>query len=161
MVMTINKKVKRNKILFLSGILFAVLFSSPLYGTASARDIEMIIRSVECQKDNKVLIRYSLINPRNYDYPNVSICFKITINEKPVACRELRVVIPKEADGSQVYETMMEAPCGTEKYNLRSMVLHNVKRYSIEEWFSGCPGSWESGGQDELKKAVYTNVSNN
>lgn len=149
------------KIIFLSGLAFVIWFSGPLCSTARARSVELIVHGLECpegQDGQKVLIRYSVVNNRNFDQPNVSICFKIVIDEKPVACKELKVTVPKGADGSQIYETVLEAPCGKEsykeRYDLRATVNHNVPQYRIEEWFAGCPGSWKSGGHDKLNKAV-------
>ena len=132
----------------------ALLFSGMLPIPTEARNIELNIREFNCLQDGNVVIHYSVVNTLNFDHPNVSLCFIITREGKSVACRELRVVVEKGADGSQVYETVIKAPCGQGSYGLKSAVIYDAKRYQIEEWFAGCPGSWESKGNDELKKAI-------
>jgi len=128
-----------------------ICFCGMLPDSARAKNIELNVREFKCLEDGSIVIRFSLINTRDFDHPNVSLCFIITREGKPIACRELRVVVEKGADGSQIYETVIKAPCGQGSYGLRSTVIHNAKRYQIEEWFVGCPGFWESKGNDELK----------
>ena len=142
------------RIIFLS--VAALLFSGTWHGFAWATDIELIVHEAECMKDGKMVIRYSIINTRDFDRPNVSICFKVMKDETPVAGRELRVVIPKKADGSQIYETIIKVPCKKEDYRLESTIFYIAKRYIIENWFAGCPGPWKSDGHDVLKKSVYS-----
>ncbi len=141
------------KIILLS--VAALLFSFSWHGFARAANIELIVHGAECLKDGKMVIRYSVINDRDFDRPNVSICFKVMKDETPVAGRELRVVIPKKSDGSQVYETIINVPCEKEDFRIQSTIFYIEKRYKIEEWFTGCPGSWKSDGHDELEKSVY------
>ena len=140
------------KIIFLvsTALLFSGLGHNTAMAKGTAKSIELHIREFECREEN-VAIRFNVINNRNFDRPNVSLCFQIINQGKPVACRELRVVIPKGADGSKIYETIIEVPCGKEDYGLKCTVFYSAKRYQIEEWFAGCPGAWESNGHDELK----------
>jgi hypothetical protein len=123
-------------ILSLSIIILAGVFpSSP----SRAADIELDVKSAECIEDNKILIKYSIINYRDFDRPNVSIAFRIMSDEKPAACKEIIMVVPKNADGSKVYEAVIDKPCKEMDFHLESTIFHNVKRYRIENWFSGCP----------------------
>jgi len=133
-------------------LFIAVLWSGfilPNYSSAS--NIELRIREFNCLQNGNAVIRFSLINNRNFDYPNVSLCFVIMKEGNPIACRELRTVVEKGVDGSQIYETVIKTSCEPGSYGLKSTVFLNAKRYQIEEWFSGCPGTWKSTGQDVLE----------
>lgn len=133
-------------------LLSAVLwFYCMLPNPAGARNIELNVREFKCLEDGKIIIFFSVINTRDFDHPNVSLCFKISRDGNPITCRELRVVIPKRADGSRIYKTFVDVACGQGSYGLSSTVFHNAKRYQIEEWFRGCPGSWESKGHEVLE----------
>ena len=133
-------------------LFIAVLWSGHILpGVSEASNIELNVREFNCLQNGNAIIRFSLINTRNFDYPNVSLCFIILKEGNPIACRELRVVVEKGADGSQVYETVIKAPCGLVSYGLKATVFHNARRYQIEEWFAGCPGTWKSDGNDKLE----------
>lgn len=121
-------------------ILNAVIFSCCLLFTPSyAKDLELVVKSTECQEDNKILIKYGVINYKDFDRNNTSIIFKIMEDKKPLACKELKVTIPKGDDGSVIYETTIELPCKEKSYNLESTIFKYVKRYRIDEFLSGCP----------------------
>ena len=123
-------------------ILFAVVFAAGLFLTPSSaqdRDVELVVKSTECTEDNKILIKYSLINSRDFDRPNIVIGFKLLENEKPVACKELTVTVPKGADGSEIHEITFDAPCKERTFRVVANMFRNVKQYRIDEWFDGCP----------------------
>ena len=141
------------KIILLLAAAFLLFF--PRHGTARVTDIQLIVHEVKCMEDEKIVIHYGIINTRNADRPKVSLCFKLMKEGMPVAGRELIVLIPAKADGSQMYETSITLPCEKQNYKLRSTFFYNVKRYKIEEWFKGCPGTWESEGHDELVHVDY------
>lgn len=134
------------KILILLG--FLLLFTPDF---AYAFRVKLIVHSVECVENEKLVIRFSLENERNISFANTSLCFKLTSNDEPVACKELRVTAPAKADGTEIYETVIETPCGGEGYSLKSTVYLGSRRYKIEEWFEGCPGTWKSPGGDKLE----------
>ena len=124
-------------------ILIAVIFSCCLFIVPSYtqnKDIELVVKSRECQEDSKVLIKYGVINYRDFDRPNVSIIFKVMEEEKPVACKELKSIVPKGDDGSKIYETTIDLPCKGRGLNVESTIMHSVRRYKIDEYLSGCPG---------------------
>ena len=123
-------------------ILFLAIFiisSAFLIAPSYAKDIELVVKSAECLDDNKVSIQYSVVNYRDFDRHNVSVAFRIMEDEKPIACKEVILSIPKEADGSEIYEAIIDTPCKEKPFNLQSTIFHNVKRYRIENWFKGCP----------------------
>lgn len=127
----------------ISFILIAVIFSCCLFiipSYAQNKDIELVVKSRECQEDNKVLIKYGVINYRNFDRPNVSVIFKAMEDEKPVACKEVKSVIPKGDDGTEIYETTIDLPCKGRDLKVESTIMHSVSRYKIDEYLSGCPG---------------------
>ena len=87
-------------------ILFAVMFAAGLFLTpsyAQDKDIELIKRSAECTEDNKILIKYSVTNSRDFPRPNIIIGFKVLNGEEVVACKQIKITVPKNADGSEVY----------------------------------------------------------
>jgi hypothetical protein len=125
-------------ILILNAVIITILlFHAPSH--AQNKDLELIVKGAECQEDNKIIIKYGVINYRTFDRPNVSILFKIMEDKKPVACREIKMTVPKGDDGSEIYETTIEIPCKDKNYGMQSTIFHSVSRYKIEEFLSGCP----------------------
>jgi hypothetical protein len=123
-------------ILTLTIIILAGVFP---FSHSRAADIELDVKSAECLDDNKILIKYAVINYRDFDRPNVSIAFRIMSDKKPAACEEIIMVVPKNADGSKIHEAVIDTPCKEMDFRLESTIFHNVSRYRIENWFSGCP----------------------
>jgi len=125
-----------NKFIFLFiASLFALgLFISPSFGG----ELELTVKDLKCMEDGKLVLHYSLISTYDFDYPNATLCFKILEDDKPLVCKELKVVVPKGSDGSEINELVLNLPCTDKDYNLKSMIFYNVKRYKIEEWFSDC-----------------------
>ncbi len=111
------------------------LLLSPSY----AKDLELVIKDSECHKDNKVIIKYGVINYKDFDRNGTTIIFKIMGDDKPMACKELTVTIPKGDDGTKIYETTVEAPCTGKTYKVESTIFKYVKRYRIDELLKGCP----------------------
>ncbi|HJX34424.1 MAG TPA: hypothetical protein VJ373_04540 [Desulfatiglandales bacterium] len=111
------------------------LLLSPSY----SKDLELVVKGAECLKDNKILIKYSVVNNRDFDRQNTSILFKIVEDDKPFACKELKTLIPKGEDGSKIYETTIEVPCKDRNFNVESTIYQYVKRYRIDEYLKGCP----------------------
>lgn len=124
------------KIIFFFNIILLIAGSAitPVFGG----DLELTIKGSRCV-DEGVLIRYSVANERDYGRNNVSIVFKVMVEGKPAACREIKTTIPKGADGSKIEEIILEFQCKGKSYKLISSVFQNVQRYKVEEWFSGCP----------------------
>ena len=126
--------MKKN-IFIISTVLLIISFS--LY-SARAEDIQLLIKEKNCTEEG-VVIKYSLINQRKFDRPNVSIAFMVMSEGKPLACKEIITVVPKNADGSDIKETFISVECKGKSLKLVSRVFHNTKRYHIDEWLSGCP----------------------
>lgn len=124
------------KFIFFSNVIF--LISSAFFTPTSASDLKLLINEYRCAEEG-VLVRYGVINQRNFDRPNISILFKISVRGKPVGCKELNVVIPKGANGSEINETIVKAPCRGKSFKLTTSIFHNIKKYKKDQWFSGCP----------------------
>ena len=124
------------KIFFFSGVILLVagLAVTPAFGG----DLSLNIKGYRCV-DEGVLIRYSITNERNFDRNNVYVLFKVLVDGKPLACREIKTFVPKGADGSQIEEVILESQCEGKSFKLVSAIIQNTARYKIEEWFSGCP----------------------
>jgi hypothetical protein len=120
-------------LLFTFGILIF-----PLLKFAHSGDIELQVKDFECVEDDKIIVHYSFVSSYDFEYPNVTIGFKLMENNKPIVCKQLKVTVPKNADGSELNEFVINAPCSGKKYNLDSAIFYYVKNYKIEEWFSDC-----------------------
>ena len=101
--------------------------------------LNLKIKEFSLKEEGKFLIRYGMINTRNYDRYNVTVAFKILSEDKIVACRELKLTVPAGSDGSEIYETSIDADCKYEGARLRSMIFQATKRYKIEEQLADCP----------------------
>ncbi|MBN1903474.1 MAG: hypothetical protein JW927_00080 [Deltaproteobacteria bacterium] len=122
------------KIIIAMCFLFVFLFQFPSY----ASDLELVITDVKRISEKEVVIKYGVISRKNFDFPNVSIAFKILVNDKPIGCKEVRAVIPEGSDGSDIQETTISTSSGDEAFTLSSRIFYSTKRYRIEEWFSDC-----------------------
>jgi hypothetical protein len=103
-----------------------------------ASDFELVINDVKRINEKEVVIKYGVKSRKNFDFPNVSIAFKIVANDKPIGCKEVISVIPKGSDGSEIKETTVSTSSGEEEFQLKSSLFYSTKRYRIEEWFSDC-----------------------
>jgi hypothetical protein len=126
--------MKKISLLIIAVPLIIGLFLSNAY----SGDIQLQVKDFECVEDGKIAIHYSLNNTFGFDYNNVSLCFKLVEDDKPVACKEIKITIPKGADGSEVKEIILNAPCSNRSLSLKSAVFYKAKRYQIDEWFSDC-----------------------
>ena len=107
--------------------------------SAQAKDVEMKVKDYECLENGSVRIHYGLVNNRNFDIPNVTLAFKIIVDDKPVACKEIKVTVPKGSDGSDIQEIIIEASCKPRSFKLAYAAFHLIRQYKIDNWFSGCP----------------------
>lgn len=122
------------KIIIAMCFLFVFLFQFPSY----ANDFDLVINDVNRISEEEVVIKYGVISRKNFDFPNVSIAFKILVNDKPIGCKEIRSTIPKNSDGSGIQETTISTSSGDKEFKLSSRIFYSTKRYRIEEWFSDC-----------------------
>lgn len=122
-----------------SVLLIAIFFLiGPFRSHAHSGDLQLQVKDFECVEDGKLVVHYSIVNTFGFDYNNVSLCFKLVEDEKPITCKELKVTVPKDADGSQVNELVLNVPCSNKSYSIKSAIFFYTKRYKIEEWFSDC-----------------------
>jgi hypothetical protein len=121
-------------------VLYIAIFSSFLsLSITYGKDLDLVVKGSECHKDNKVLIKYGVINYKDFDRNGTTIIFKVMKDDKPIACKELNMTIPKGDDGSKIYETTVEAPCSDIDYKVESTIFKYVKRYRIDNFLSDCP----------------------
>lgn len=126
--------MKKTAILF--NALFILLI--PFIYSAYAGEIKLQLKDFECTEEGKIVIHYGIISTYDFKYNNVTLGFKLMDGDKPVTCRKIRTTVPKEADGSETYELIIDVPCSNKNYNLESAALYYMKQYKIDEWFSGC-----------------------
>jgi hypothetical protein len=125
------KKYLHILIIFLLGFLFS--------GPAHGNDLELVIKENKCT-DEGVMIKYSFINHRKFDKPNVTAAFKITVDGKTVACKQIKTTVPRGADGSDIKETLLEATCKGKAAKIQSRLFTGMTaRSTINNWESDCP----------------------
>ena len=120
-------------------IMAIFILAGPFLSIAYSGEIKLSVNDVKCVKDGEIAVHYGLNNTFDFDYSNVTLGFKVLKEGKPVACKELKVTVPKGADGSKIYELKIDVPCAQESYSMESAVFYYVqKRYMLEQWFSDC-----------------------
>jgi hypothetical protein len=121
-------------------LLFIVIFilTGPFLSIAYSLNLELQVKDFECE-DGKIVVHYGLVNTYGHDFNNVTLGFKVMEDEKSIACKQLNVVVPKDADGLEINEVVINTTCSDKKYSLKSSIfIYGIKRYKIEEWFSDC-----------------------
>jgi hypothetical protein len=124
----------RIKLIITVCFLIVCLFQVPSH----AVDFELVIKDVKRINEKEVVIKYGVISKKTFDFPNVSVGFKILIDDKPIGCKEVRSTIPKNSDGTDIQETTVSTSSGEEAFKLESRIFYSTKRYRVEEWFSDC-----------------------
>jgi hypothetical protein len=115
-----------------------LILSGPLLSKAYSGEIELLTSDIECSEDDKIVVHYSLKSTYDFEYPNVTLGFKVVEDGKTIACKEIKVVVPKDADGSEMKELVIDVPCDGKNLTLQSAVFYYIKRYKIDEWFADC-----------------------
>ncbi|MFC1863209.1 hypothetical protein ACFL1Z_04565 [Thermodesulfobacteriota bacterium] len=130
--------MKKYILFFIAVIYISISFLSFTY----ASDFKLIINDFKCEYD-EVVIHYSIINYISYDRQNVSVVFRIKKDDIPIACDEQIVTIPKNADGSEINEVIIDVQCEEGSISLESDIFHDEinsnKQERIARFFSGCP----------------------
>ena len=105
-------------------------------------DLKLIIHDFKCEY-GEVYIHYSVINYISYERKNVSVVFKIIRGGRPIACEEQIITIPKNSDGTEMNEAIINIQCEEGSINLESNIFHeeieSSKHEEIEKFLSGCP----------------------
>ena len=115
--------------LFLAGV------SNYSYG----KDLELFMKDFQCTGDG-VKITYSIKNERDFVRPNIRVGFKILVDDKPIACKEVIIDVPVNSNEDQTMEVTIPAPCQDKSFKLISIVFgSSVKRYKIDNWMAECP----------------------
>jgi hypothetical protein len=120
-------------------IVFMVIIMSCFFiFKAYPSEIQIFTSSIDCTEDDKIVVHYSLKSTYDFEYPNVTLGFKVLEEGKTVACKEVKMSVPKESDGSEINEVVIDMPCEGKKFTVQSAVFYNIKRYKIDEWFADC-----------------------
>ena len=120
-------------------ILIILLLSCLFVGTSYGSNPEVAIKESNCTKEG-VLVKYGLINQENYDRPNITVIFKILEGGKTIGCKEINTSIPRNSDGSEIEEVLIDAPCAGKKTSITHRIyLGGSAKYTIESYKSDCP----------------------
>ena len=95
------------KYLIITGCL---LLLTGISGNLFGRDLDLIIQGSQ-NTDDGVKISYAVKSQKDFTSPNVKIAFKILIEDKPVACKEITLDVPAYSTGDQIMEITIPAPC--------------------------------------------------
>lgn len=114
------------------------ILSGTFLSAASAEEIKLQIKDFKCTEEGKMVIHYGIINTYNFEYNNVTLGFKVMDGDKTVLCRRIKTTVPKEADGSETNELIIDVSCTDKHFNLESAAFYYIKQYKIDEWFTGC-----------------------
>ena len=116
-------------------LLLGCLFGSTAYGG----NPEVLIKESQCTKEG-VLVKYGLVCNAKYDRPNITVVFKILDGGKTIGCSKINTTIPAGADGSDIEEIVINAPCEGKKTGITYRIyLGGTAQYRIENFESDCP----------------------
>jgi hypothetical protein len=125
------------KIVFLLAMI--TILTGPFLSVAHSGDVKLQIKNIQCVENGKIVVSYGLINTYGFEYPNVTLGFKVTDQGTPLGCKRLHQSIPKDADGSTINELVIEAPCSSKVPGFEYVVFTGgVSATKVDEWFSGC-----------------------
>lgn len=125
-----------NKYLYLFVML---LLSFILVNAAYGSNPEVVIKESKCTKEG-VVVKYGFVNPAKYDRPNITVVFKILDGDKTIGCSTINTTIPSGADGSDLKELLINAPCAGKKTGITYRIyLGGTAKYRIKNFESDCP----------------------
>jgi len=101
-------------------------------------EIEMLTKDFECSEEDKIVVHYALKSTYDYEYPNVTLGFKIVEDGKTVACNQMKVTVPGGSQGTEMHELSFDVPCAGKNLTLKTAVFYYTKKYKIDEWFIDC-----------------------
>ena len=123
------------KILFTFIVFTIAIFSADSFG----KDLELKIKEFKCTKEG-VHVTYSIVNEKNFTRPNVGVGFKVEIDNKIAAFKEVTVNVPKDKKGEHTMELVIPAPCDGKPFKLITAVFPSgTSRYKVKNWFTECP----------------------
>ncbi len=120
---------------FLGLLIVLACFSGNSFG----RDLELILKE-SLNTENGVKISYGIINQKDFLRRNVTIAFKIMVDNKPAGCREVTLDVPANSTGDQIMEVTIPAPCKDKACKVAAQIFDSTARkYRIDNWMSECP----------------------
>jgi hypothetical protein len=125
------------KIVFL---IVAIFVSTGLFlSNAYSGDVSIQVKDLKYNGDGQVVVHYSLLNTYGFDYPNMTLGFKVTQDGKPLGCHRVKQSIPKGANGSEVIELVIDARTNGKQFNFEYVSFTGgVDFNKVDAWFAGC-----------------------
>jgi hypothetical protein len=126
------------KITFVVVVVFILtgLFFSNAY---SGRDIKVEVKDVQDNGNGQIVVHYTLLNTYGFEYPNVTLGFKVIQDKKPIGCQRIKQAIPEKAAGTEILELVIDADTGGNPIEFEYVLFTGGIAFSkVDEWFAGC-----------------------
>ena len=120
-------------------LIWIILFLAGISSTSFGRDLELLVKNSQDTEEG-VKVTYSVKNERGFTRPNIRIAFKVLVNDKPIACKLLKIAVPANATGEQDKEVIIPASCKGKSCKLDAQIFgSSTKTYRITNWMKECP----------------------
>lgn len=115
--------------------ILSCLFVSSAYG----KNLDLVIKESECTAKG-VTVKYAFINYRKFNRPNITVVFKVIVDGHPIGCKKINTTVPLGANGSDIKETLIDAPSckGKDAKIIYRLFTGSAKRYLIDNWLKDC-----------------------
>jgi hypothetical protein len=102
-------------------------------------DIKVEVKDIKDNGNGQIVVHYTLLNTYGFEYPNVTLGFKVLQNNKPIGCQRIKQAIPENANGSEIIELVIDADTGDKPIGFEHVLFTGgVDLNRVDEWFAGC-----------------------
>jgi hypothetical protein len=102
-------------------------------------DVSIQVKDFKYNGNGQIVVHYALVNTYGFDYPNMTIGFKASQGGKPIGCHRIKQSIPKDANGSEIIELVIDADTGGKPFDFQYVTFTGgVDINRVEAWFAGC-----------------------
>jgi len=102
-------------------------------------DASIQVKDFKYNGNGQVIVHYSLLNTYGFDYPNMTLGFKVSQGGKPIGCQRIKQSIPKDANGSEIIELVIDADTGGKPFDFQSVSFSGGVDFTrVDAWFAGC-----------------------
>jgi|WetSurMetagenome_2_1015567.scaffolds.fasta_scaffold57706_1 hypothetical protein len=126
------------KITLMVAVIFMLtgLFLSNAY---CGGDVSIQVKDFKYNGNGQVVVHYALLNTYGFDYPNMTLGFKVSQGGKPIGCQRIKESIPKDANGSEIIELTIDADTGGRPFDFQYVTFTGGVDFNrVDAWFAGC-----------------------